>query len=690
VAGSQVGRYKLLQPLGEGGCGVVYLAEQDQPVRRRVALKVIKAGMDTKHVLARFEAERQALALMDHPNIATVLDAGSTENGRPFFVMELVKGVPITRFCDEHRYDPRRRLALFIQVCQAIQHAHQKGIIHRDIKPSNVLVADHNGVPVPKVIDFGLAKATNDQRLTDNTLFTAVEQFLGTPAYMSPEQAGLSGWDVDTRTDIYSLGVLLYELLTGRTPFENKRLLQAGLDEIRRIIREDEPPRPSTRLSTMDAVEQREVAKQRQSEPPKLLHLVRGDLDWIAMKALEKDRSRRYETAVGFARDVQRHLDHEPVVARPPSGLYRLRKMVRRNRLAFAAAAATTLTLLFGLGLSLWLLGQERKARQEAEAARTEVIGQRSRAETATRKSRTASAALQKTLSDLYTEQLLYLYQQISRRSVIRPSMLPDVRPTTHPDDITMTPYFLTEIERSLAEKGLLVRPQGEKFAIVATNENDFARITPELGLLVSRFEPLGTNASPAERARANTPTVDLALEAADLDVFWDIYGDLAGRTVLRHPALPEKVISFHNVARLTTRDALYALTATLALNQISVLDSGDKFLLVFPAARSEDTSAMLARESAVRAVPGNELIPAGGLALSNAEPAQLAQLCVERLGCTLPADPGLPPCHIFLRNETPLTPAEALYALDVLLGWRGLRLEQVDDRTLRLVPERR
>jgi serine/threonine protein kinase/WD40 repeat protein len=347
--GDRIGRYKLLEKIGEGGCGVVYMAEQEEPVRRRVALKVIKLGMDTRQVIARFEAERQALALMDHPNIARVLDAGATATGRPYFVMELVRGVRITDYCDEREVSAEQRLSLFIQVCQAVQHAHQKGIIHRDIKPSNILIADHDGVLVPKVIDFGISKATTGQRLTDKTLFTAFEQFIGTPAYMSPEQANLSGLDIDTRTDIYSLGVLLYELLTGKTPFDATELQQSGLDEMRRTIREKDPSRPSTRLSTMGNADLTEVAKHRQSEPPKLVSLVRGDLDWIVMKALEKDRARRYETANGLAADVQRHLNNEPVTAGPPGNLYRLQKLVRRNRLAFAATATVAFTILLAI-----------------------------------------------------------------------------------------------------------------------------------------------------------------------------------------------------------------------------------------------------------------------------------------------------------------------------------------------------
>jgi serine/threonine-protein kinase len=313
-----IGPYKLLEPIGEGGMGVVYVAEQSQPVRRKVALKVIKPGMDTRQVIARFEAERQALAMMDHPNIAKVHDAGATESGRPYFVMELVPGIPITEYCDRERLSIPERLELFVLVCRAVQHAHQKGIIHRDLKPSNILVTVIDGAAVPKVIDFGIAKATG-VALTDQTLETAFHQLVGTPLYMSPKQADLSGMDVDTRSDIYSLGVLLYELLTGSTPFDQETLRQAAFDEVRRIIREDEPPRPSTRLSTLGE-SLSTVSASRNAEPRHLSRAVRGELDWIVMKALEKDRTRRYETANDFADDVIRHLNNQPVEAGPRPG----------------------------------------------------------------------------------------------------------------------------------------------------------------------------------------------------------------------------------------------------------------------------------------------------------------------------------------------------------------------------------
>jgi len=365
TVGDRIGRYKLLEKIGEGGCGVVYMAVQEEPIRRKVALKVIKLGMDTKSVIARFEAERQALAMMDHPNIAKVLDAGATVTGRPFFVMELVRGVKITDYCDENQLYTRERLDLFVQVCQAIQHAHQKGVIHRDIKPSNILVTVNDGVAVPKVIDFGIAKATQG-RLTDQTLFTAFEQFIGTPAYMSPEQAVMTSLDIDTRSDIYSLGVLLYELLTGKTPFDANELMRTGLDELRRTIVEKEPIRPSTRLSTMQGADLTATAKHRRTEALQLIHIIRGDLDWIVMKALEKDRSRRYETSNGLARDVQRYLKDEPVMARPPSTLYLFQKVVRRNKVVFGAAAVMAVSLLLGLGVTTVAMFRIKQAKDDA------------------------------------------------------------------------------------------------------------------------------------------------------------------------------------------------------------------------------------------------------------------------------------------------------------------------------------
>ncbi len=364
--GDWIGRYKLLEQIGEGGCGVVYVAAQEEPVRRRVALKVIKLGMDTKQVIARFDAERQALAMMDHPNVARVLDAGASDRGRPYFVMELVRGIKITDYCEENQLYPRDRLDLFIQVCRAIQHAHQKGIIHRDIKPSNILVTLHDGVPVPKVIDFGIAKATQG-RLTDQTIYTAFEQFMGTPAYMSPEQATMTSLDIDTRSDIYSLGVLLYELLTSKTPFDAKELLAAGLDEMRRTIREVEPIKPSTRLTQERLTTRLAGSGKSGIRIPK--SEINQDLDSIVMKCLEKDRARRYETANGLATEVQRYLNDEPIIARPPSRLYRFKKSVQRNKLAFGAATAVALALVICSVVSTVMFFKERAALARAIAA---------------------------------------------------------------------------------------------------------------------------------------------------------------------------------------------------------------------------------------------------------------------------------------------------------------------------------
>jgi serine/threonine protein kinase len=366
--GTQIGPYKLIEKIGEGGFGVVFMAEQYHPVRRKAAVKILKPGMDSKQVVARFEAERQALALMDHPNIAHVLDGGASASGRPYFVMDLVKGIPINKYCDEHHLTLRERLALFVPVCQAVQHAHQKGIIHRDLKPTNVLVAVYDGEPVPKVIDFGVAKALAEP-LTERTLVTGVGDIIGTLEYMSPEQAEFNAHDIDTRSDIYSLGVILYEVLTGTTPLTRERIKQAGVAEALRLIREEEPPRPSNRLSnSKDSLAS--ISAQRKLEPTALPRQVRGDLDWIVMKALDKDRARRYATANGLARDIERYLSDEPVEAGPPSAVYRWRKLVRRNQRLLLTAAAVAIFLLVGAAVSFWQAVLAKAAEKQALAER--------------------------------------------------------------------------------------------------------------------------------------------------------------------------------------------------------------------------------------------------------------------------------------------------------------------------------
>ncbi|UCE61539.1 MAG: serine/threonine protein kinase [Phycisphaerales bacterium] len=447
VSGEKIGRYRILETIGEGGFGIVYMAEQEEPVRRKVALKVIKLGMDTKQVIARFEAERQALALMDHPSIARVIDAGATDRGRPYFVMELVKGSTITEYCNQNKLTVRERLELFLSVCQAVQHAHQKGIIHRDLKPNNVLVTLQDNTPIPKVIDFGIAKATS-QRLTERTLFTGFREFMGTPEYMSPDQAGVSGIDVDTRTDIYSLGVLLYELLTGTTPFEVKKLREASYEEIRRTIQEVDPPKPSARLSALENLA--EIAGLRRVEPAALLRLIRGDLDWIVMKAIEKDRTHRYATVKDFADDIGRHLENQPVAAGPPGVGYRLRKFVRRNRVGVLAGSIAVGALLIGISLA---------TAGFVKAIRTQVALEIQR--DAAEKAR-ASAQEQRGLAEL---RALEAQKQADRSTTVSrflQGMLESVDPSKALGREVSVRYALDEAAKRIEEGALTEQPEVE------------------------------------------------------------------------------------------------------------------------------------------------------------------------------------------------------------------------------------
>ncbi|MHC4943205.1 MAG: tetratricopeptide repeat protein [Planctomycetota bacterium] len=468
LKGRRIGPYKLIQLIGEGGFGSVYEAEQEEPIRRIVALKIIKLGMDTKKVIARFEIERQALAMMDHPNIARVLDAGATETGRPYFVMELVKGIPITEFCDRRNLDIVKRLELFARVCQAIQHAHQKGIIHRDLKPSNVLVTLKDGVPIPKVIDFGIAKAT-DRRLSEETFFTDYHYFMGTPEYMSPEQVGSGAGDVDTRTDIYSLGVLLYVLLTSKTPFDWKTLGRAAFGEVQRIIREEDPPTPSVCVNKL-GTELEGIAKTRQLAPNVFSRLMRGDLDWIVMKSLEKDRSRRYETAADFASDIQHYMNHEPVQAGPPGALYKMGKFIRRHRIGVTAAAAIAAALIGGFALAA-------KGYFEARTARAEAVASAERAQAEALKSQAVTDFLQEMLASADPENSLG--REVSVREV-----LDDASRMVEEESTVGPPEVQVAVRKSLADTyeslGLFDAAEKHAKAAVQMGEKIYGADAPE------------------------------------------------------------------------------------------------------------------------------------------------------------------------------------------------------------------
>jgi serine/threonine protein kinase/WD40 repeat protein len=503
-AGDHIGRYKLIEQIGEGGYGVVFMAEQEEPVHRRVALKIIKPGMDTKSVIARFEAERQALALMDHPNIAKVFDAGATESGRPFFVMELIRGIKVTDYCDQNSLSTPERLELFVQVCQAVQHAHQKGIIHRDIKPSNILVTtSEQGVAQPMVIDFGIAKATTNQRLTDKTLFTASDLLIGTPTYMSPEQAEMSGLDIDTRSDIYGLGVLLYELLTGKTPFDAQTLMSQGIDAMRKTIREQEPVRPSTRLGTLKGDELTTTAKRRSVESSKLAKLLRGDLDWIVMKCLEKDRTRRYETANGLAVDIKRHLNNEPVVARPPSKLYEFQKTVRRHKVGFATTVAIIVVLAVGVIVSTWQAvrassaereqNRLRIAAQEAEASESK---QKAVAQQGLYNSLLGQARATRLARQLgYRDRVFALVEQAKALDVPQKS-LADLRNEATAcvgDFVGLTPAMFTNFSTNIETAWLA--PSGKRAAF-SLNDGAIQLLEMPSGKEVARFARLGADES--------------------------------------------------------------------------------------------------------------------------------------------------------------------------------------------------
>ena len=546
---SRIGPYRLIERVGEGGFGVVYRAQQDAPVRRQVALKVIKLGMDTRQVMARFDAERQALAILDHPNIARVIDAGATETGRPFFVMELVTGTPITEYCDQQRMTVRQRVELLEPVCQAVQHAHQKGIIHRDLKPGNVLVSVVDGKAVPKIIDFGIAKAI-DQRLTEATLFSLENQMIGTPAYMAPEQAG-GATDIDTRADVYSLGVILYELLTGVTPFDVQRLRSAAYHEIQRIVRDVEPPRPSTRLSQIQQLPS--VAANRAVDPGRLSQSIRGELDWIVMKCLEKDRARRYETANGLAADLRRYLSDEPVIASPPSRLYRTRKLLRRHKVAFAVATGFVAVLAAATGISLW---QAKVALQQRDRADREAAEARSQRNEAERRQRESEALISFINSDVFAG--------------ATPERMPDPRVRTEIATRMLHPAAEAAALRLGGEplvKAAVMNQIGKSLYLLGRAADAEPLLQQSVDLLTAEYGP--------EHPRSLKALSDYAVAIAELDRRDDAEAlhrrVLEARTRILGPEHAETLVSMINLSALLSKMGRAAEAEPLARQVVDI-----------------------------------------------------------------------------------------------------------------------
>jgi eukaryotic-like serine/threonine-protein kinase len=520
----QISRFNLIQRIGEGGCGIVYLADQLEPIRRTVAVKVIKPGMDSRNIVARFESERQVLALMDHPYIASIFDAGTTSSGRPFFAMEYVHGTRITDFCDQNSLTVPERLELLILVAQAIQHAHQKGIIHRDIKPSNVLVTFVGESPVPKVIDFGIAKAISGQ-LSGKTVYTAFELLIGTPEYMSPEQASMATNDVDTRSDIYSLGVLLYELLTGTTPFDTNRLFKSGLDEVRRVIREVEPTKPSTRLAVAPPADANLTSTRRKTDPVRLVRSIKGDLDWIALKALEKSPSRRYQTAAAFADDLRHYLSSEPVVARPPSPAYRFRKLVQRNKVLVGAGSAIVLSLVLGLAAAIYSLKNERLAHAAAEAARNQALQDRRVALEEAAKSRQVTKFLGEMLQSVGPSVAVgrdtSLLREVADRTADRVGVDLTNQPAVQAEIWHMLGGVYRELgEHARAEK--MLKHSLDKRETTPTSSTNLAALYQDLGLVLlyqhslseaERFLLKATTLREASLSNLNSPEAVTAFE---------------------------------------------------------------------------------------------------------------------------------------------------------------------------------